>query len=687
MFNFYKQKMPKNEADLKWICRECTYSNWPSAKKCVMCNILCLQNNRWNLVLDETNNDEIINEEIILLSEKNSANNDKNLKWNCPACSYLNWIKSELCIMCKTDKPDEFKLVESLKNIENNAECRSDLKERKTIIKVHKWICIKCTYENWPKAVRCIICQHPRNKNCKPDDFIRQGDKIQNKSTIKKTNRNKTNSPRWSPPRSPTSLQSGNIFDMPTLDESKILNITESFEKMTCQSEVNQRINQICNRLSTKDLMWLAACRGVVEHDIKAVSAYLANGGDRARQLTSDDVLVLNEPQHYETGHTLVHLSIRYHREDILRMLLISEIPHRSVKKLPCHVCPELSMAIRKQLLHSIRTRKGEFNCPFFTELVTFSLPGEILTFDTVLQHQLFKEILDTDVRKVLEEESLINWSSELTNQYGSRLCPLWNRAAGDCLLDSVLQATWGVFDRDNALRKKLFEALSEGQHRFFPRWQEAEEMQASEMNYSLEEQQWKHDWANLVGLSAMAGSSLEQTHVFALAHILRRPIIIYGVKYVKSMRGESIDLARFEGVYLPLLWDVDFCWKNPIALGYTRGHFSALVPMERPSYSSYAGAGAHMEWNEDDTHVTYLPLIDHEGHLLPVHFLTMDEIGLEEQLLQKRLDCCLTDTGILAAKQVITPRPALVSQMIDEWMNRYRKIQAELSESKGASK
>ena len=72
--------------------------------------------------------------------------------------------------------------------------------------------------------------------------------------------------------------------------------------------------------------------------------------------------------------------------------------------------------------------------------------------------------------------------------------------------------------------------------------------MQASEMNYSLEEQQWKHDWANIVGLSAVAGNSLEQTHVFALAHILRRPIIIYGVKYVKSMRGESIDLARFEG-------------------------------------------------------------------------------------------------------------------------------------------
>ena len=75
------------------------------------------------------------------------------------------------------------------------------------------------------------------------------------------------------------------------------------------------------------------------------------------------------------------------------------------------------------------------------------------------------------------------------------------------------------------------------------------------------------------------------------------------------------------------MLWDEDFTWKNPIALGYTRGHFSALVPMERPNYANYAGAGANVEWNEDDAHVTYLPLIDHEGHLLPVHFLTIDEV------------------------------------------------------------
>ena len=52
----------------------------------------------------------------------------------------------------------------------------------------------------------------------------------------------------------------------------------------------------------------------------------------------------------------------------------------------------------------------------------------------------------------------------------------------------------------------------------------------------------------NTVFLSFYSGASLEHVHIFALAHILRRPIIVYGVKVVKSFRGESIDFARFEG-------------------------------------------------------------------------------------------------------------------------------------------
>ena len=64
-----------------------------------------------------------------------------------------------------------------------------------------------------------------------------------------------------------------------------------------------------------------------------------------------------------------------------------------------------------------------------------------------------------------LEEGTpIINWSSELVDEMGGYLYPLWNRTAGDCLLDSVLQATWGVMDRDGTLRRALADSLVDGE-------------------------------------------------------------------------------------------------------------------------------------------------------------------------------------------------------------------------------
>lgn len=69
----------------------------------------------------------------------------------------------------------------------------------------------------------------------------------------------------------------------------------------------------------------------------------------------------------------------------------------------------------------------------------------------------------------------------------------------------------------------------------------------------------------------------------------------------------------------MPLFWDQNFCIKSPIALGYTRGHFSALVPME-----AYARIDLRRDEPDD---VTYLPLMDCESKLLPIHFLTQAEV------------------------------------------------------------
>lgn len=84
----------------------------------------------------------------------------------------------------------------------------------------------------------------------------------------------------------------------------------------------------------------------------------------------------------------------------------------------------------------------------------------------SIVQEQMLEELLDKEAQQQLEggggEPPALNWSLEITERLGSRLHALWNRSAGDCLLDSAMQATWGVFDRDNALRRALADTLQQ---------------------------------------------------------------------------------------------------------------------------------------------------------------------------------------------------------------------------------
>lgn len=86
--------------------------------------------------------------------------------------------------------------------------------------------------------------------------------------------------------------------------------------------------------------------------------------------------------------------------------------------------------------------------------------------------------------------------------------------------------------------------------------------------------------------------------------------IYIFSILLLINVKIYKINI--FIGVYLPLLWESSFCIKSPITLAYTRGHFSSLVPVEPlPRGKS----------------TTYLPLVDHDHKLLPIHFVTKSEV------------------------------------------------------------
>ena len=71
-------------------------------------------------------------------------------------------------------------------------------------------------------------------------------------------------------------------------------------------------------------------------------------------------------------------------------------------------------------------------------------------------------------------------------------------------------------------------------------------------------------------------GCSLLSIHVYVLAQILKRPIIIYAHDAAGADTGESM-----AGIYLPSLWPPAQCASRiPLTIAFTPGHFTALLPI-----------------------------------------------------------------------------------------------------------
>uniref|UniRef100_A0A914VPE7 ubiquitinyl hydrolase 1 n=1 Tax=Plectus sambesii TaxID=2011161 RepID=A0A914VPE7_9BILA len=657
----------------KWTCGYCTYNNWPLTAKCTICRMpKPIQNLR-------------IEDAVATMSSPYADMNSSDCpqmeleRWACLSCTYLNWPRSRKCVQCQMSKPSPATRkisVDCVSSASSDGEApkqaispgnrnssspplsstifqpcspgTSTPQLDSTIVarKLQKWTCNGCTYQNWPKTPRCVMCYTPRpglaisprmrsavqspNAPSSPQAETNSGSQsptgsrdkkrvLQDESGYEGTGRK---SPKSSGPPSVGSSNENLAAAAPSPSEGG-----DALDRHL------RRLRHQPNR--TLEFLWLNAVRSVVSSsngDADHVEAYLAAGGDPSRQLTNSESQMLERAHNscvFEVGHTLLLLALRYQRDDIVTLLLgradmehnASDIAHGSgggrIKRVPCYVSPDTAANIRRSVAMSLRQRKGELPCFYFSEITTFALPASIYELTPpALQRRLFDEVLDRGVQKELEEEcAIINWSLEVTDRLSSRLFALWNRTAGDCLLDSVLQATWGVFDSENSLRQALADSLTDAAQSFYPRWREYETLLAKGMQYSLDENQFIRDWDYILKLASKPGSALEQAHVFALAHIVRRPIIVYGVRIVKSYRGEHLDYARFEGVYLPLLWESSFCSRSPICLGYTRGHFVALAPMEPPGFRRATRLDARSRY-------VHLPLQDGDGKLLPVHFI-----------------------------------------------------------------
>ncbi|XP_022827342.1 ubiquitin thioesterase trabid-like [Spodoptera litura] len=554
-------------------------------------------------------------------------------KWCCHVCTYENFPLSRKCTMCRSPKSvvneDIFRLQDGASALPTQEICGAEaVTERLKPLRISspqgasassvaKWSCPTCTYDNWPRSLKCAMCG--------------------------------SSNPAAPPAPAPPAYTPHPAH--PALGINDICNSqSESIHELEPGARRSKRRNNT-------DWLWLQACLGVLEGDARCVDAYLAAGGDPARALSAAEVALLDRASAFDAGHTLVHLAIRFQRQEILSTLL-SRISGGGpgLKRSPSYIAPDIASAIRRHIASTVRYKKGGFPARYIGEFCTFYLPAEISELPAAIQEQLYSELLDREAQATLEgaRPPLLNWR-------GSRLYALWNRSAGDCLPDALCQAAWGVADRHNTLRAALADALQ--QRALYARWAAWERAQAARLQYAPSEAQLRAEWARLAAAAARPGQALHQLHVWALAHVLRRPILVYGVDVVNSFRGEALGYARFRGLYLPLLCEADACSKSPLGLAYTRGHFSALV----------ARAPARTD-GAPPRHDAALPLTDADGQLLPVHFLSADEMSDPESVVRRWVSAGEW-RGVLAARQALPPRPLLQAQLLEEWLNHYRRL------------
>nr|XP_056708712.1 tumor necrosis factor alpha-induced protein 3 isoform X2 [Euleptes europaea] len=203
--------------------------------------------------------------------------------------------------------------------------------------------------------------------------------------------------------------------------------------------------------------------------------------------------------------------------------------------------------------------------------------------------------------------------------------------------MHAASQYMWGIQDVDLVLRKTLFSALREVDTRNFKlRWQretlKSQEFVATGLCYDT--RNWEDEWDNLIKMASAETSiaqnglqykSLEEIHIFVLVNILRRPIIVVADKMLRSLEsGSSFSPLNMGGIYLPLHWPAEECYRYPIVLGYDSMHFTPLVVLK-----------------DSGPEIRAVPLVSCErGRFedLKVHFLTDSEEREKEKLLREYL-------------------------------------------------
>ncbi|XP_028814481.1 OTU domain-containing protein 7A [Denticeps clupeoides] len=265
---------------------------------------------------------------------------------------------------------------------------------------------------------------------------------------------------------------------------------------------------------------------------------------------------------------------------------------------------------------------------PLEMPIYTFQLP-DLSVYSEDFRNFIERDLIEQSTMVALELAGRLNWWSNMCTSC-KKLLPLATTGDGNCLLHAASLGMWGFHDRDLVLRKSLYAMMKSGAEREALkrrwRWQQTQQNKESGLVYTEEE--WEKEWNELLKLASSEPrthfnkngntsggvdnsedpvyESLEEFHVFVLAHVLRRPIVVVADTMLRDSGGEAFAPIPFGGLYLPLEVPPNRCHCSPLVLAYDQAHFSALVSMEQ---------------RDQQREQAVIPLTDSEHKLLALHF------------------------------------------------------------------
>lgn len=258
----------------------------------------------------------------------------------------------------------------------------------------------------------------------------------------------------------------------------------------------------------------------------------------------------------------------------------------------------------------------------------TFTLP-DLSIYADEFRTFLEKDLIECSTLNSLESTNRLNWWAD--GGFCRKLWPLATTGDGNCLLHAASLAQWGFHDRKLTLRAALHTVLSTGEYKdaIWRRWRFQQTRLNKQAGFVYSEIEWTKEWEEIVCMASpeprqsksasrrrsvalndsiddnATYESLEEIHIFALAHVLKRSIIVVSDTVLRDMNGEAMAPIPFGGMYLPFEIPANECHRSPLLLTYDMAHFSALVSME----------SAH------DQPPPLIPLVDYDNVLLPIQF------------------------------------------------------------------